>query len=194
MHKLFLLDRIGDSALLTDSCKTDLLRHAHVGHIREDEFYQRGKDLSPVLLLTTSGIGRVFIETHDGRDVTQHFLRAEDFIVANQHDARGTVERVQAITDLSYVALPYEKLEAMLADHVCLFDFLASIGNERALRMQERTRRFASSGALETYESFLQTHPGLETQVPTVHLASYLGLTTSQFMRARQQHRSRGIM
>jgi len=194
MHKLIFLDRLGDFTTLSDACKVELLQGARVGTLAEDSKFVQLPVEQPSLLLIYSGIARVFIETHDGRDVTQNFLRAEDFTLANARDRRGIVERVEAITEVQYVAFPYAKLEQLLLKHGCLIEFFASFQNERSLRLRERATRYARSGAVETYESFLQTHPGLETQVPTVHLASYLGLTTSQFMRARQKYRDRGIM
>ena len=194
MLKLLFLDRLTDATRLTDACKVDLLQRLRVGALDEDAVYARRPAGRPSLLLVTSGIARVFIDTHDGRDVTQHFLRAEDFVVADLADERGVVERVEAITELGFVSIDYAELEALALKHPCLIEFLAAFYTARDLRERERAARFRQSGAVETYASFLLTHPGLETQVPTIHLASYLGLTTSQFMRARQKYRQRGIM
>jgi len=72
--------------------------------------------------------------------------------------------------------------------------FLGAHLNEQSIRAKERNQRRARKEPSDTYASFLKTYPGLEMQVPTAHLASYLGLSTSEFMRARQKYKSRGIM
>ena len=147
------------------------------------------------LVMIASGIARVHVETDDGRDVTQYFVRAEDFVLPNlEPTSRGPRERLAAVTDVTYVSIAYSQFEALLATYPQLSIVLAQLLRERSLRARDRAERRARREPVETYESFLQTYPGLESHVPTVHLASYLGLSPGEFMRARQKYRDRSVM
>jgi len=191
MEKLIFLDRLTDFTPLSEPCRLALTRMASVKEAKEDE---KLVDTEESLLLIITGIARVYIKTDDGKEVTQYFVRAEDFVIPNEDARRNLFEYVEAITDVSYVQIPYSRFEALLSSYPELAIFLGKYLNEQSLRKKERNLRRARKEHADTYESFLKTYPGLENQVPTVHLASYLGLSTSEFMRARQKYKSRGIM
>lgn len=191
MEKLIFLDRLSDFTPVSESCRLALTRMASVRNADEDEPLISGKES---LLLIISGIARVYVKTDDGKDVTQYFVRAEDFVLPNIDSPRNLFECVEAITEVSYVSLPYKRFEAMMSTYPELVTFLGAHLNEQSLRAKERNLRRARKEPSDTYASFLTTYPGLELQVPTAHLASYLGLSTSEFMRARQKYKSRGIM
>jgi len=191
MEKLIFLDRLSDFTKVSEPCRLALTRLASVRDAQEDESLT---DEHEALLLIISGIARVYVKTDDGKDVTQYFVRAEDFILPNVDSPRNLFEYVEAITEVTYVSLPYKRIEAMMSTYPELVRFLGAHLNEQSLRAKERNQRRARKEPSDTYESFLKTYPGLELQVPTAHLASYLGLSTSEFMRARQKYKSRGIM
>lgn len=194
MRKLLFLDRIGDIVALPLACRHELADALTVRTVVEDSHFPAQRGRARELALVLSGIARVYVETADGRDVTQYFARAEDFVIADLDSARGQLDRIEAITEVQYAGLPLHVFEGLLARYPALAVFLGAYYNEAALRARERQERRARSEAVDTYADFLQSHPGLETQVPTAHLASYLGLSTSEFMRARQKYRQRGIM
>ena len=146
------------------------------------------------LLMVASGIARVYVTTDDGRDVTRYFVRAEDFVLADFEGAKAAVERVEAVTDLTYVVLPYRVLDGLLAEHASLAVFYAQLLRERGLRSRDSAARRLRGDEFETYASFLNAYPGLELEVPTAHIASYLGMTPHQYMRVRQRYRERGVM
>ena len=191
MEKLIFLDRLSDFTPLSEPCRLALTRLTSVRTSQEDTPLVQAEES---FLLILSGIARVYIKTDDGKDVTQYFVRAEDFVLPNIDSPRNLFECVEAITELSYVQLPYKQFEALMIVYPELTIFLGKYLNDQSLRAKERNQRRARKEPSDTYASFLQTYPGLELQVPTVHLASYLGLSTSEFMRARQKYKSRGIM
>jgi len=191
MEKLIFLDRLSDVTPISESCRLALTRLTSVRTAQEDHTLNEDQQS---LLLIISGIARVFIETDDGKDVTQYFVRAEDFVLPNVDSPRNLFEYVEAITEVNYVQLPFTDFERLMTNYPELTTFLGAHLNDHALRVKERNQRRARKEAADTYASFLQTYPGLELQVPTAHLASYLGLSTSEFMRARQKYKARGIM
>ncbi len=183
-----------DTIVLSEGCRREVVEHLRVAAVGEDAAFPNQFGQGRSLILMISGIARVFIRTHDGKDVTQYFVRAEDFVLPNLNEQRGELEHVEAITEVQFVHMPFATFERLLMRYPELTAVYASLLNKQGLRDRERSERQARSEAVETYASFLQAHPGLETQVPTAHLASYLGLSTSQFMRARQKYRDRAIM
>jgi CRP-like cAMP-binding protein len=191
MEKLIFLDRLSDLTPISEACRLALTRLTSVRTAQEDQTLNQDQQS---LLLIISGIARVFVKTDDGKDVTQYFVRAEDFVLPNVDSPRNLFEYVEAITEVTYVQLPFSDFERMMTNYPELTTFLGAHLNDLALRVKERNQRRARKEPADTYASFLQTYPGLELQVPTAHLASYLGLSTSEFMRARQKYKARGIM
>jgi len=191
MEKLIFLDRVSDFTSLSEPCRLALTRLSSIREAEEDASLFADEES---LFLIVSGIARVYIITDDGKDVTQYFIRAEDFVLPNADSPRNLPEFVEAITDVSYVQLPFRQFEEMMCIYPELASFLGAYLNEQSLRTKERNQRRLRKEPSDTYASFLKTYPGLELQVPTAHLASYLGLSPSEFMRARQKYKSRGIM
>lgn len=194
MNRLAFIDRLSDTTSLSDSCRIAILDHLHYRTVGEDTQFRPQTGDNRELILLLKGIARVFIKTHDGKDVTQYFVRSDDFLTANLQQQRGELEGVEAITELTYISMKFSAFEKLMVQFPELANFYACLLNEVSMRARERMERRARSGDVETYENFLRMHPELEMQVPTAHLASYLGLSTSEFMRARQKYRDRGIM
>ena len=194
MLKLLFLDRVSDATVLSEACRGELLQCVSVHEAKDETRLPDTHQLDSRLLLIVSGIARVYAVTDDGKDVTQYFARAEDFIAANPAHGDNRTLQVEAITELSYVSLRTEDFDRLLVTYPEMGVFLAAYMRDASLRAREREARRGRAEAVDSYASFLLAYPGLETQVPTVHLASYLGLTPSQFMRARQKYRERGIM
>lgn len=191
MEKLLLLDRIADAGPLSAACRRDLLLAARVRHVaRGTRFSARVAEPREIVMIV-SGIARLFVTTDDGRDVTQHFARAEEFVMPAARSPRSDALDVEAVTDVTCVAIGRHAFEEALSRHPELSLFYSALLRERGLWARERRAR---SEAVETYEKFTQLYPGLETQVPTIHLASFLGLSPDEFMRARRRYRDRGIM
>ena len=194
MNKTAFMDRLSDTTQLSDACRVAILNHLTVKTVGEETRFKPQTGDNRELILILSGIARVFAVTHDGKDVTQYFVRAEDFLTANLQQFRADIEGIEAITELTYVSLKFSTFEKLMVSFPELTNFYVSLLNEISMRSRERMERRARSGDFETYENFLLAHPGIELQVPTAHIASYLGLSTSEFMRARQRYRDRGIM
>ncbi len=194
MKKLLFIDRITDTTILSLACLRELMTSVAARRRLEGQELPRQLGAGRQLMLITSGIARVYVTTDDGRDITQYFARAEDFIVANLGSSRGEVERVEATTDLAYLTLPFSKFEALLAEYPELSTFYSSFLLEQHVRHGDRVGRRKRGDEVDTYASFLKAYPGLENQVPTVHLASFLGLSPEAFLRARQRFRDRQVM
>lgn len=191
MEKLIFLDRVADAAPLSAACRHELLASLRVRHLAQGTQFASRRASRREVVMIVSGIARLYVVTDDACDVTQHFLRSEEFVMPHLDGPRGDVCEVEAVTDVVCVALSQERFERALARHPELAAFYSAHLRERSLWARERRGR---SEPVESYEKFIQAYPGLETQVPTVHLASYLGLSPAEYMRARQRYRERGIM
>ncbi len=194
MDRLIFLERIQAYASLPTVCVAALNTVLSRREVEEGESLPERTGARRELTMIASGIARVYVTTHDGRDVTQYFARAEEFILANFDGDRAVTERIEAVTDLTYVSIPYAQLETLMSQYVALAVFFAHMLRERSLRARDRAGRRSRSEDAETYESFLRTYPGLEAEVPTVHIASYLGMTPGEYMRVRQRYRERSLM
>ena len=191
MEKLLFLDRVADAAPLSASCRHELLSGLRVRHLAQGTRFAARQAGPGDIVMIVSGIARLYVVTDDNCDVTQHFLRAEEFVMPSPAGRGSRAYETEAVTDVVCVALPQNRFEHALARYPELAAFYSAHLRERDLWARERRGR---SEPVESYEKFLQTYPGLETQVPTVHLASYLGLSPAEYMRARQRYRERGIM
>ena len=194
MDRLIFLERIQAYSPLSAACKTELSAALKRRMAPEETTLPAAVGTARELLMVASGIARVYVETDDGRDVTRCFVRAEDFVLANFRDGRAAVERIEAVTDLTYVTIDYTRFEGLLMRFPELTVFLAQALREQGLRRRDSAARRQRGDEFETYASFLAAYPGLELEVPTAHIASYLGMTPNEFMRLRQRYRERGVM
>ena len=193
MDRLIFLERIRAYSPLSPACATALSDGLSRRTIAEGVALRAAVGREREIVMVANGIARVYIETDDGRDVTRYFVRAEDFVLANL-DGAAVTERIEAVTDLSYVTLPYRTFESLLGHHPELAVFFAQLLRERGLRQRDSAARRLRGDEFETYESFLNAYPGLELEVPTAHIASYLGMTATEYMRVRQRYRERAVM
>ena len=196
MDRLLFLERVQAYAPLPHAAVDALADALQLRRLVEGQDFGRpGLPSQRELMMISSGIGRVYVETADGRDVTQYFIRSEDFLLPNfEVSVRGPLERLTAVTDMSLVFIDFRQFEELMAQYPQLSSFFAQMLGERSLQVRDRAERRARREPVQTYLSFLQAYPGLESHVPTVHLASYLGLSPSEFMRARQKYRDRSVM
>ena len=191
MEKLLFLDRLADAAPLSARCRAELLPGLRVRHLAQGTLFSRRAASPAEIVLIVSGIARVSVVTTDGCDVTQHFARAEEFVMPRLDPARDHLYDAEAVTDVVAVALSLERFERAMTHYPELSAFYAALLRERSMWARERRSRGED---IESYEQFLSLYPGLETQVPTVHLASYLGLSPAEYMRVRQRYRDRAVM
>lgn len=194
MDRLIFIERIQAYSPLRPACKSALAEALARRMAPERMTLPAALGRDRQLLMVASGIARVYVETDDGRDVTRYFVRAEDFVMANFDGERAAVERVEAVTDLTYVTLGYARFETLLGHYPELSIFYAQALRERGLRNRDRVARRCRGDEFATYESFLNAYPGLELEVPTAHIASYLGMTPNEYMRVRQRYRERAVM
>ena len=194
MDRRIFLERIQAYSPLSAACAAEVISALARRTAAEGTTLPLAVGRDRQLIMVASGIARVYVDTDDGRDVTRYFVRAEDFVLANHDGPRAGTERIEAVTDLTYVALAYRKLEALLADYPELAVFYAQALRERGLRRRDSSARLARGDEFASYESFLNAYPGLELEVPTAHIASYLGMTATEYMRVRQRYRERTVM
>ena len=194
MDRLIFLERIQAYSRLTPACASAVGSALARRTAAEGVTLPKATGRDRQLLMVASGIARVYVETDDGRDVTQYFVRAEDFVLANHDGARVATERIEAVTELTYVVLAYRKLEEFLGRYPELAVFFAQVLRERGLRQRDSSARRSRGDEFETYESFLNAYPGLELEVPSAHIASYLGMSANEYMRLRQRYRERTLM
>ena len=194
MDRLIFLERIQAYSPLSAACKTELSAALKRRMAPEQTTLPAAVGKARQLSMVASGIARVFVETDDGRDVTRYFVRAEDIVLANFRGDRAAVERIEAVTDLTYVTIDYARFEGLLMRYPELAIFLAQALREQGLRRRDGAARRQRGDEFETYASFLAAYPGLELEVPSAHIASYLGMTPNEYMRVRQRYRTRGVM
>ena len=196
MEKLIFLARVGESCSLTTACRVALGRALQVERAGEGQILQ--SERGGRLRLLVEGIARVFVGEGDAAQATAYFARPDEYVLTEPRAAGQPELHTEAITGVTAVGLSLERLDALTAEYPELVGFACAYLTQVGMRRREaralQSRGAGAERALEVYDEFLRAYPGLETQVPTAYLASYLGLSTREYMRVREQYRQRGVM
>lgn len=193
MEKRKFIEGFENFATLSDNFKIDLLPTLEY-HLIQESSILTSPFVSSNVIFILSGLTRAFQITDDGKDITKYFVEAEEFIVPVLVSPWDRLNDLEAITEVEIVTLPYALLEEKIDTYNEILQFISSYIDRQSIRKKAHIQNFQSFAPETTYESFLKIHPELELHVPSMHIASYLGLSTSEFLKVRQKFKTRGLM
>ncbi|WKN40844.1 Crp/Fnr family transcriptional regulator [Tunicatimonas pelagia] len=94
---------------------------------------------------------------------------------------------LQSLTEGVVLAFNHEEYMRLVYENNDLKDFyLAYLEQSWVIKNEQRQIAFATQTATERYQTFLKEYPTLDTNVPQLYIASYLGITPTQLSRIRK--------
>lgn len=148
-------------------------------------------DSANMMFYVNEGLFRYYIFDEQGTEhtidlVAQHNWFGDAKAFLSQEPAGMNIE---ALEDSQVFLLSYEDLNRFY-DEIPMFERLVRrITEHYFVKALERGKKMSRAGypAQERYQEFLKSHPKLVNRVPSIYLASYLGITPETLSRLRSQ-------
>ena len=147
----------------------------------------------PYLIFLVSGLLRGYLEDKRGGDITDCFsYRYGDLRMSFLQSEHNRVdEYIEALEDTVLVTFDWERiLPYFLREPVLMnlcFERMADIYAEQVLHK----RMLCHTTALERYQWFLKSYPGIIDRAPLRHVASFLNITPETLSRLRREERKK---
>lgn len=136
-----------------------------------------------------SGVLRGFVVDENGQDITDCFAWKCGDIVRGCNGLRDPSQiNIEALTDCELIQVPASVLEDLLERDPKLVQAY-NIVLAKALKEHWETKRTLYLSAMQRYQWFLNTYPGLIDSVSNKHIASFLGMTPVTLSRLRRRLR-----
>lgn len=177
---------------ISNELKEFLIQHTREQHIKKNEIILKEGEIAKHIWMLVTGTVRSF-HYEDGKDVTNWFLTGGQIIVAvnSLAEQRPSNEIIVAMEDCNIQSLTSAQLQYAY-DHFSEARLLSKqivLNYFKKLDRQLHIIRLAS--LQQRYELLKNDFPDLFAKIPLNYLASYIGVSTSTFMRLRRSERNK---
>lgn len=146
-------------------------------------------DAANMIFYVNEGLLRYYIFDEEGIEHTIELVAQNNWfgdVKAFLSQEKAGIN-IEALEDSQVFTLSYEDLNRFY-DEIPMFERLArKILEHYFVKVLERGKKICRAGypAQERYLEFLRSHPKLGNRVPSIYLASYLGITPETLSRLR---------
>jgi len=157
--------------------------------LKKGDYFIREGQLCSEVAFIEKGALRSFYVSPDGKEMTYCFRFPGEMVAAYSAfiTGKGSVEYIQALSDVEMRVIPKEKIDSLLSKSPSWILFLKIIAEQQYLEMEDRVFRLQRDSAPERYQNLLDNQPEYIQQISVQHLASYLGITQRHLSRIRKQ-------
>ena len=166
----------------------DFLAMARTSLITKGNFLvELGDTTHPLYFVHSGGIRYMLIVPESGDDVTKDFSFAPTFATSFGSAVSGQPARagIVAMTDCVVSVWPLWRLTALYDAHAEWQKLGRKLAEWLYVRKEDREIAFLTQTPEQRYATLMLTAPKLITQVPQLHLASYLGITPESLSRLK---------
>lgn len=163
-----------------------------VSHLKQKSFHKKGlllveKQVSDKIYFIQKGIVRGFYNKND-KDISSWFMKEGDVVISIESFfmQKESQENVQALEDTIVCYITYQELQFMYQTYL-EFNYIGRVLVERYYCLSEQRSyllRMQTSSC--KYYNLLENHPELIRRVPSIYLASYLGITLETLSRMKK--------
>lgn len=170
-----------DEALLADAIQVSELKRVKQGR------YLVQKGQKPVYLyFLVSGVARGFLLDVNGKDITDCIVyRCGESIMPDIDFSQPATVAIETLKDCEVVAIPIVEVQRLLAIHpslVQLYQKFVMQASDMHRNLKIVTYQYT---AVQRYEWFLKTYPGLIDKVSHKYIASLLNMTPVTLSKVR---------
>lgn len=179
---------LSDESLIRRLTEVSEMRRLKKGHL----LYREG-EIPVKLTFLVQGLLRGYFLDAGGRDITDCFaFRPGAPAAACIALGEPATINIEALTDSQVLELPMGRVLELLEEYPCLYRLYSGFLLEALRCHWEVKAAMYQYDAMERYQWFLRTYPGLYREVSGKHIASFLGMTQVTLSRLRRTLREAG--
>lgn len=172
---------------LKNNCWKEIENIIVLHKLNQKEYYSRQGEALKHLGFLCSGTLRAYYIDDKGNEWTEHFFIKNDFVTSGTSPMIKNITNVQALSESYILAIPFSKLIEISDNHPEINIFIQKLSFKCLENRQKREFLLQSKDALNIYHYFKHTFPGLEEEINHYHIASYIGVSPTQFSRIKKK-------
>ena len=158
--------------------------------LKKNSFFAREGAYCNQVAFLKQGVVRAFFVNEDGKEYTKQFFMAPSIIGAYTSILTKQANRIaqQALTDCEILVANYGDIEQLYTKYHSLERLGRRIAEYYFLEKEQKELEMGLLDADKRYEILKNRFPGIESQIPQYHIASYLGISATQLSRIRKKN------
>jgi len=131
----------------------------------------------------TEGIMRIYDIDESGQQWNKVFLSSPSLLLGNPNLEEKSIHFIETITPCEVIELPIDLIKEHLKKYPQARELQAKILLHLFEKKSKREYDFLTLPAKERYLNCLKEYKSIINEIPQFHIASYLGITTTQLSR-----------
>lgn len=181
--------KVGELSALSAADKALVVPYLKVKRLKKEQYFIREGRLASEAGLVLQGALRQFYH-RDGEEKTSYFFFEGHFISAYISCITGkpSLVSIEALTDVDYIAVPYEKLLKAYAASMAWQRFGRLIAEYQVVGLEQRMATLLFESPEERYRQLLSGGRNkIIERIPQQYIANYLGITPVSMSRIRKR-------
>ena len=134
-----------------------------------------------------NGIIRVYHLEENGTEYNKNFFIKNDLFMTSLDEKKDSSIFIQTVTKCKIIVFDYEEFIELSLKYNVLEKILNKVLLNYMVKKQQREIELLSLDAKDRYIQFIKNNSILSKKLPQFHIASYLGITSTQLSRIRKQ-------
>lgn len=178
-----------DSYVPLDAAEKDSLAGCVKGRqMKRKELFLQDGQVCHYHGFVVSGSLRTYGVDDAGKDHNLQFAAENDWVVdlGSFYSGKPSKLFIEALEPSQLLLLDQHDLIGLYKAHAKFVRYFKVIFENKFVEMQNRVLQNISSTAEERYLAFLEQYPHLSNRLPSIHIASYLGITPEFLSKVRK--------
>ncbi|WP_139959370.1 Crp/Fnr family transcriptional regulator [Flavicella sediminum] len=183
-----LTDFLIDLVPFTHDELNDILSHFEKEQVQKNQILIKESQISTKLYFVEKGIGRSYYLKQDGKEITQWFFDAGNFMSSADSFFQQTpsLYYLEVLEDSILYSITKGKMDVLLNKYHKMEKLARLISIQMLTKIVHKVNAIQFQTARERYDYMLTEFPNISHQVPLGHIASYLGMTQETLSRIRK--------
>lgn len=177
-----LFEYLNSFVKLPESYLDELKAHSTVNQIPKDTIYFDKDTYSNKMGFLLEGIMRIYDIDDVGNQWNKVFLSIPSLLLGNPNFEERSAHFVESLTTCLVIEFPISFIKKMLV-YPEMREIQTKILHHLFEKKSQREYDFLRLNAKERYLNFQKEYHHIIDQIPQFHIASYLGITTTQLSR-----------
>lgn len=155
--------------------------------LKKGQHYIKSGDTVKKTAYIAKGIFHIYYIDFEGKELTQAFHSAQDFIVSRMLSGAKSLVNIQALNDCTLLTADFGKIRQLAFENHDIAKLFINILSGYFDKNQDREVMLRIQNATDNYRLFLKQHPGLIDKIPHYHIANYLRISPTHLSRIRKE-------